>query len=285
LNSFLFCNYNIYLSLNLINGRLTRLVGGGRPTFTLNELNSVQMYVLDYPKPSTYPTDALSDAYAYEILPRNFNSSSITLRAGVRGGASVLSTNSFFNLPTNLVLTTNASLSTSDINNSSQNIAYTINFSVSPIPVSGSLFSLTAAVGARDSATSGRFSFENSISEISKIISNTIFSASVEYFGSISASSIGQITGNLIQASDYSFSYFGTQLVTGVNLTRNPAFLASLNNVTGVSNPGKYGNLDFSSLNWNSVIGTRKEVPIWMEAMIDNETIAQGNAILCRKMT
>jgi hypothetical protein len=280
---------NNYLSLNLVNGRLTRLVGGGRPTFILNELNSVQMYVLDYPKPSTYPTDALSDAYAYEILPRNFNSSSITLRAGVRGGASVLSTNSFFNLPTNIAITSSSNFTYFEYSSGSIQARYDLKFSVEPVPIIGSLFSFTVTFSGGSvlqSLTSPVFSFENTASQIKAIIDNTINLASYKYFFTVqSGGAVSDITSNLYQTSDYSYSFFGNQNLTFIEVPVDTQINISLNNVSASSNPGKYGSLDFSSVNWTPIIGTKKEVPIWMEAMIDNETIAQGNAILCRKMT
>lgn len=276
---------NNYLSLNLVNGRLGRVVGGGRPTFIMNEQNSVQIYVLDYPKPSTYPANALSDAYAFEVLPRDYNASSITLSAGIRGGASILSTNSFSNLPTNLVVSSNSNIITSSLlGGSVYNVTYELNFSVLPTPMPGSLFTLSVSMYSF-SETSVKFSFENSISEINKIITETIINVSSQAFSSLpGGSNIGVITGNLFQISDYSFSYFGTQTVI-VTSIGTPSFNATLNNSSGSAYFGKYGDLDFTSSSWSSIIGTKKEVPIWMEARIGNETIAQGNAILCRKMT
>lgn len=274
---------NNYLSLNLVNGRLGRVVGGGRPTFIMNEQNSVQMYVLDYPKPSTYPANALSDAYAFEVLPRDYNASSVTLSAGVRGGASILSTNSFSNLPTNLVLSSNSNITALEVNAGVYNVTYELNFSVLPTPILGSLFTLSVSMGGF-SQTSVKFSFENSTSEINKIITETIQNLSFQYVGLLpGGSSTGAITGNLFQTSDYSFSYFGTQLIIASYII--PAFNSTLNNSGGSAYFGKYGDLDFTSSSWSSIIGTKKEVPIWMEARIGNETIAQGNAILCRKMT
>ena len=275
---------NNYLSLNLVNGRLGRVVGGGRPTFIMNEQNSVQIYVLDYPKPSTYPANALSDAYAFEVLPRDYNASSVTLSAGVRGGASILSTNSFSNLPTNLVLSSNSNITAPEVNAGVYNVTYELNFSVLPTPILGSLFTLSVSMGGF-SQTSVKFSFENSTSEINKIITELISTLSFQYGASLAGgSNIGAITGNLFQTADYSFSYFGTQTV-GVTSFGTPSFNTTLNNSSGSAYFGKYGDLDFTSSSWSSIIGTKKEVPIWMEARIGNETIAQGNAILCRKMT
>ena len=138
------------------------------------------------------------------------------------------------------------------------------------------------------SLTSPVFSFENTTSQIKEIIDNTINLVSYKYFITNDTGGGGvvvPISSNLYQTSDYSYSFFGNQDLTTITVPVNTQVNISLNNVSASSNPGKYGSLDFSSLNWNSVIGTKKEVPIWMEAMIDNETIAQGNAILCRKMT
>jgi hypothetical protein len=134
------------------------------------------------------------------------------------------------------------------------------------------------------SQTSVKFSFENSTSEINKIITETIQNLSFQYVVSLPGSSnTDAITGNLFQTSDYSFSYFGTQLISASYII--PAFNATLNNSSGSAYFGKYGDLDFTSSSWSSIIGTKKEVPIWLEARIGSETIAQGNAILCRKMT
>lgn len=274
---------NNYLSLNLVNGKLGRVAGGGKPKFILDEQNEVQLYVLDYPKPTTYPPDSLADAYAYEIIPRNFDSSNVTLKAGVRGSNAIISTNSFFNLPTNLVLNTNSSAQIYG----SQTAFFRCNFSYSSIPISGSLFSFTITVQYNSTSftiTSRSFSLENTLSQIDKIITESLGIAAVNAIGIIAINSPLPVpVSNLIQTSDYSYDYSATLTTNG--LSGALSLSLTLNNVSASSNPGKYGYLDFSSSSWDSVIGTKVETPIWMEAMIGSNTIAQGNAIICRKMT
>lgn len=273
---------NNYLSLNLVSGRFGRIAGGGRPKFVLDEQNKVQLYILDFPKPSTYPTSSLSDAYAYEIIPRDFSGSSVTLRAGVRGSSEILSTSSFFNLPTNLVINSNSSVNSYTFGAGSY-IYYNASFDISSIPASGSLFSVTSTItaNATSSVTSSVFSFQNTLSEINKAITQAVQISSFEAFGLGSGAS-QLVSNNFFQSSDYSYSFSANQsLMVTQNLVN---FTLTLNNVSVSSNPGKYGYLDFYSPSWSSVIGTKVEAPIWIEAVIDGQTIAQGNAIICRKM-
>ena len=285
---------NNYLSLNLVNGRLGRVAGGGRPKFILDEQNEVQLYVLDFPKPSTYPPDSLSDAYAYEIIPRDFSGSSVTLRAGVRGGGAIISTNSFFNLPTNLAL--NSSGNTEPYALAGGGTAFTFNyfFSTSSIPSSGSIFSFTATVSAiidglayTKTYTGATFSFENRLSEISGVLAQAYSTAfalvQAEPATRIYEISYGEL--NLYQLSDYSYSFNTQGVISSASTITNLNISVTFNNVSASSTPGKYGYLDFSSPSWDSVIGTKTEAPIWMEAMIGSDTKAQGNAIICRKMT
>lgn len=285
---------NNYLSLNLVSGKLGRVVGGGKPRFILDEQNEVQLYVLDFPKPSTYPPDSLADAYAYEIIPRDFSGSSVTLRAGIRGGSAIISTNSFFNLPTNLALNSNANASLNTIESSGvvrKVLLYDVFFSTSSIPSSGSLFSFTVTVSPTFSSftytrtvTSNTFSLDNQLSEINKILDNAINVANSVIEDNSNATLIPEV-GVLYQVSDYAYSYSKVMDLSGIGLLSNVTLSVTLNNVSASSNPGKYGYLDFSSSSWDSVIGTKVETPIWMEAMIGSDTIAQGNAIICRKMT
>ena len=121
------------------------------------------------------------------------------------------------------------------------------------------------------------------MSEISGAITNAIQTSSYEAYGGLSGAT--PLTSvNFFQTSDYSYSFSASQVVIS-GVVSPVAFTLTLNNVSASSNPGKYGYLDFSSSSWDSVIGTKVETPIWMEAMIGSNTIAQGNAIICRKMT
>lgn len=281
---------NNYLSLNLVSGKLGRIAGGGKPKFILDEQNEVQLYILDFPKPSTYPSDSLADAYAYEIIPRNFSGSSVTLKAGVRGGNSIISTNSFLNLPTNLSSSISSSINGYQIGvgGNRVNWVYISSFSLSSIPASGSLFSFTVVAtrsGSTKTVISPLFSFDNRLSEIEYILYSSISDAVSSFIYTGSTSVLEKTNSSLYQASDYSYSFYASELISGSSLASGPSLSITLNNVSASSNPGKYGYLDFSSPNWDSVIGSKKEALIWMEAMIGSDTIAQGNAIICRKMT
>jgi len=284
---------NNYLSLNLVSGKLGRVAGGGKPRFILGEQNEVQLYVLDFPKPSTYPTDSLADAYAYEIIPRDFSGSSVILRAGVRGGSAIISTNSLSNLPTNLVLnaSANASLNTLDFASSQKILLYDAFFSISSIPSSKSLFSFTVTVSvlfggntSTRTVTSSRFSLNNQLSEINKILDIAINAANSIIPDSSNATLLPE-NGVFYQVSDYSYAYSKVTGLVQAGGVNNVTLSVTLNNVNASSNPGKYGYIDFSSSSWDSVIGTKVEAPIWLEAMIGSDTISQGNAIICRKMT
>jgi hypothetical protein len=274
---------NNYLSLNLVNGRLGRIAGGGRPKFVLDEQNKVQLYVLDFPKPSTYPINSLADAYAYEIIPRDFSGSSVMLKAGVRGGSTILATSSLSNLPTNLTINSNSNAN-KYVSGGGFQVVYDASFNISSSPKSGSLFSVTSTITSTESSTvtSNIFSFENTLSEISNAIVQAVATSSFIAFGPLSGASFLQ-DDIFFQASDYSYSFSAKQRV--INLPNPVTFTLTLNSVNASSNPGKYGYLDFSSSEWDSVIGTKVETPIWMEAMIGEETISQGSAIICRKMT
>jgi len=132
--------------------------------------------------------------------------------------------------------------------------------------------------------TSATFSLDNQLSEINKILDNTINVANSVISDSSNANLAPEV-GVLYQASDYAYSYNKIINLTTAGDVTNVTLSVTLNNVSASSNPGKYGYLDFSSSSWDSVIGTKVETPIWMEAMIGSDTIAQGNAIICRKMT
>ena len=280
---------NNYLSLNLVSGKLGRLAGGGRPTFILGEQNEVQLYILDYVKPSTYPSDSLSDAYASEIIPVNYNSQSVTLKAGVRGGASILSTSSFSNLPNSISFTTSGSA----ISSPSSTILSKTNtvegsFKYSSIPTSGSrfrvIFTLSDGSITKQGSTT-QFSYDTSIVDLSNIfnivLSNLVFQF-VESFGNPSYIS-SQI--KVFQISDLSFSFYYTGNYNFTSFPSGTTFTVSIQNIDASSNYGKYGQLDFSSPSWDAIIGSKNEKEIWMEAMIGSDTVSQGVARICRKMT
>jgi len=290
---------NNYLSLNLVNGRLSRFSGGGRPTFTLNELNSVQMYVLDYPIPTTYPPNSLGDAFG-EITTRNFNSNTITINVGVRGSNRIISTSNFFNLPNNFNNTASTSINVTTSDNV-KTVSFSGIISLSSVPEQSSLFGFTANGSGTTRAVfpvpftkqnrSPFFSFDSSFSNIESIFNQTIGSLVNDTMDAAIGGFVNQdcprvfVYSKVIQNGDYSYSFEYINKTCVATPTDDLGFSILLDSSKASSNYGKYGYLDFSSPNWSAIIGTKKEVPIWMEAMIDNETIAQGNAILCRKMT
>ena len=290
---------NNYISLNLVSGRLGRFSGGGRPRFILGEQNNVQLYFLDCPKPSTYPTEALGDAFS-EITTRDFNSSNITINAGKRGDSRIISTSTFFNLPNNFSvdLTTNEEVNIINIGELVFDLRKQVSFSgiisILPIPEPSSLFRITSyGSGARTSSgpsfsasrTSQYFSFNNP-SEAINAIKENIRSTTVNIIREISYSGMDDLTfESVFQISDYAFSFQYIYQISQYSYTDNFNLSLSLDTSKATANYGKYGSLDFSSSSWDSIIGTKNEAEIWMEAMIGSDTIAQGNAIICRKMT
>lgn len=292
---------NNYISLNLVNGRLGRFSGGGRPRFILGEQNNVQIYFLDYPKPSTYPTEALGDAFA-EITTRNFNSSVITINAGKRGNNRIISTSTFFNLPNNFEsdLTVNEEVNIVNVGEgffgTRKQISFSGIISVLPIPEPSSLFRITSyGSGIRGageqfqypfsaSLTSQYFSFNNPPESINAIGEN-IRSTTNNIVSELTYGTVQPVFENLSQISDYAFSYQYIYIVSQFTNTNNFNLSLSLDTSKATANFGKYGSLDFSSPDWDTIIGTKNEAEIWIEAMIGSDTIAQGNAIICRKMT
>jgi hypothetical protein len=280
---------NNYLSLNLVSGKLGRLVGGGRPTFIIGEQNNVQLYILDYVKPSTYPTDSLSDAYAAEINPVNYNSQSVVLRAGTRGGASILSTSSFSNLPNSISFTTSGSATGIGTGSLPKTNTVEGNFEYSSIPLSGSTFRAILSLSNGTINTqypTTAFSYDTSISDLESIFKVTLDGLVFEYleaFGNPSQVSAGPI--KFFQISDLSFSFYYTSIYSFIAFPIGTIFTVSIQNIDASSNYGKYGQLDFSSPSWDAIIGSKNEKEIWMEAMIGSDTVSQGVARICRKMT
>jgi hypothetical protein len=295
---------NNYISLNLVNGRLGRFSGGGRPRFILGEQNNVQIYFLDYPKPSTYPTESLGDAFS-EITTRDFNSSNITINAGKRGDSRIISTNTFFNLPNNFATGVNIQqeiniVRISEIQTRKQ-VSFSGIISLQPIPEESSLFRITSfgsGVGLAGSGTftpqpglpfnfsltSPYFSFNNP-SEASKIIDENISNIINNTIPELTITRSSEQYRNISQISDYSFSFQYIYLLPIFSYTDNFSVSATIDTSRATANFGKYGYLDFSSPSWDAIIGTKNEAEIWMEAMIGSDTIAQGNAIIYRKMT
>jgi hypothetical protein len=292
---------NNYISLNLVSGKLARYAGGGKPKFILGEQNDAQIYFLDYPKPSTYPTDSLGDAFS-EITTRDYNSKSLTINAGKRGNNKILSTSSFFNLPNNFASSIPITITTETVRNLAlSSYDYRVSFSgillLEPIPTSDSLFRFTAYSSGNAAwappapstfsyqQTSEYFSFNNP-SDIKNAIENTVGDIITYTINEITYTTPTKVYTKVFQLSDYSFSFqFIWDIHQSSSNISNFNLSIVMDTTKATANFGKYGYLDFSSPSWTSIIGTKNEVEIWMEAMIGSETIAQGNAIICRKMT
>lgn len=292
---------NNYISLNLVSGKLGRFSGGGKPRFILGEQNDVQLYFLDFNHPTTYPTDALGDAFS-EITTRNLNSETITINAGKRGDSKILSTSSFFNLPNNFATGISIQqevnvIPTLNYTPTDDQVSFTGIISLQPIPEDSSLFRITSYASATKpnapsfpplqynaSLTSPYFSFNNP-SEASGIIEQNILSTTLHLCDFLSTSlPVSAPYKNISQISEYSFSFqfiYVISMPSGANFSLS----ASLDASKATANYGKYGYLDFSSPSWDAIIGTKNEAQIWMEAMIGDDTIAQGDAIIFRKMT
>lgn len=274
---------NNYLSLNLVSGRLSRYAGGSRPSFIVGEQNNTQIYILDFPKPTTYPPDALGDAFAYSIESQDYNSSNLTLKAGVRGGNVIISQSSFSNLPNNI--NANISISYRDVYHMFSPVIVSGSFSFSSIATQDSLYSISLtnyySVGGLAPSYTGispNISFNSSISTIDSVLRTVINQATPQ---------VQVDSGNIFQSSDYSYSFSYTML----NLPNNNGhFLPnsssiSINTSQMKSNYGKYGFLDFTSPQWNTILGNKNEKEIWLEAMINGQTISQGLALINKKMS
>jgi hypothetical protein len=293
---------NNYLSVNLTNGKINRFGIGGRPLFILGENNDTQLYFLDYSVPTNYPELALGDAFS-EITTRDFNSKSLTLNAGVRGGNKILSTNSFSNLPINILVNTQIFINL--ITSGGGTIVSLYGYiSIPQIPNESSLFKISTTISGLKrnpnipfsrTNQSNLFSFNDSISNIKFAFDSSIKTTFLEAMDE-SASNFSGCNWNALnnfpfyyesvsQISDYVFAF--EYRARTCEQTPTSSFVASLSADSSLAygNYGKYGLLDFSSNSWNSVIGNKSETPIWLEAMIDNQTICQGSAIICRKMT
>jgi hypothetical protein len=80
--------------------------------------------------------------------------------------------------------------------------------------------------------------------------------------------------------SSYSFVYRGTATFPVV-----PKNNAGESSSTFIATPGKFSNLDFTNPSWQSLLGSGDEVEIWIDAVLDNKVVAQGSAILRKKLS
>lgn len=89
---------------------------------------------------------------------------------------------------------------------------------------------------------------------------------------------------NFVRINDFSFSFTMESLIRFFSLS-SPLFgLSSLNSNINSAN-GKFGSLNFNDPQWTTIIGNNNETEIWMDALLDGKVIAQGSAMLRKKLT
>lgn len=301
---------NNYLSLNLVTGKLNRFAGGSKPTFTVGEQNDVQLYILDFPTPTTYPASALGDAFTYSIQAQDYDSSNVTLKTGLRGGSAIISQSSFSNLPTNINVNSSSSISATNVGAASLSatkvyISFNGKISLTQIPTENSIFKIITTTSGLKGRTSGTpnvpfsftynsnlFSFNGSLSEIKNAfnssLKNAFISALDETYNPTGLTPITNVDyENINQISDYVYS-FEYSITKDTNSLSNPYALSSsvsVDSSLAYGNHGKYGSLNFNSGQWNTILSGKNEAEIWIEAMINNQTISQGPALITKKMT
>jgi hypothetical protein len=108
-----------------------------------------------------------------------------------------------------------------------------------------------------------------------------------------SSSSVGTSKINVIQSGDFSFFYSirGTAIVSAAP-GRSPSEIVFKNAIdteiqtNELSAPyGKYASINFNSPQWDALLGNENEKEIWVDAVLDNKVVAQGTAILRKKLS
>lgn len=267
---------NNYLYANLVTGKISRSqTGGGRPIFTIGESNKTQIYFLDYPNPN-YPSQALNDGFAFYPQPIEQNQT-LTLKIGRAIGEDIILDNTWSNLPTTVsIQSTFIPTTAPDTKTDSEPWSGDILFSIKPIPISGFVrfnFQLNFANDPPSTPKSSSFLFNplNSISLFKNQLDDAIFQ-----LGGVSSIS---------QTNDFNYLYsFRTGIQSQYYFDTNQLTISTTNNTLSGA-PGKYGELDFTSPLWESVIGNNNEVEIWIDAMLGSSTVAQGPAILRKRLT
>jgi hypothetical protein len=86
------------------------------------------------------------------------------------------------------------------------------------------------------------------------------------------------------QTGDFSFYYNIIGFTKpGVTINTNQTF--EIDTSTLLAPTGKYANLDFSSPSWNTLLGSENEKEVWLDAVLDNRVVAQGRAIIRKKLS
>jgi len=89
---------------------------------------------------------------------------------------------------------------------------------------------------------------------------------------------------NFVRINDFSFSFTMESIIRFVSLSSVSFGLSSLNSNINSAN-GKFGSLNFNDPQWTTIIGNNNETEIWMDALLDGKVIAQGSAMLRKKLT
>lgn len=276
---------NNYLSLNPVTGRLSKFAGGSRPIFTVGEQNKIQLYVIDFPKPITYPSGALSDGFSYSTESQDFNSQNITLRAGIRGGNAIISQSSLSNLPNNIIANTNVSRTFLQGSTFDVNISYQGSFDFSSIATQDSTFYLQFTQTSTPLVLqTPKLSLNSPISQINEAIFNIFYSLN-RSLTSVSLIASTTLSQTLNQLTDTLFSYSYEFSIHSIRFDYDATLTSTINASNMKSNYGKYGTLDFTSNQWNTILGSKNESEIWLEAMVGGQTISQGPALITKKMT
>jgi hypothetical protein len=97
---------------------------------------------------------------------------------------------------------------------------------------------------------------------------------------------------SVVQSGEFSFFYqiTGETIKTTLGASaRQPAFRGASNveiDTSRLVSPyGKYANINFNNPSWDTFIGSENEKQIWLDAVLDNKVVAQGPAILRKKLS
>jgi hypothetical protein len=295
---------NNYIYINLSTGKISRSSGGGSPIFTIGEENPLQVYFLDYNKPPTYnsSTPPLGDPYTYTLEPINKASSNLVLRVGLKINNVISSQSNWSNLPTNISAGFSASTNYTILTNSAAFVAGdAINIlsgsvSCSQQPISGSLvcnlstqivqswtYEGTQIVGEATTVSSSyTLPYYFSIYEVSQMADSfaSLIGLRTERGEGQNFDPYFQKSVYATSDSSYNFVYRGTARLVVIPGTTN-----AFGTHTFIATPGKFSNLDFTNPAWQSLLGSGDEVEIWIDAVLDNKVVAQGAAILRKKLS
>lgn len=294
---------NNYIYANLSTGKISRSNSGGIPIFTIGEQNPIQVYFLDYNKPATYNSSIppLGDPYTYTLEPVNKASSSLIIRLGNKIDSEISSQSTWSNLPTNINFSFGATISdiATSPNTSIKILNGFVNCSQQPIigaaECSFTVFVISGVGTNSTLITSGlettyTLPYFFSIYDVTQMADSFASLVGIRTNSTINSysSEPDPFQGKAVyQTSDssYAFSYRGNSTIRlAVDpLTGNPS--QSTSTSTFVAASGKYSNLDFTNPAWETILGSNDETEIWIDAILDNKVVAQGPAILRKKLS